>query len=78
MLAAATSLFARSALASNYILHSPETTPHGSLSSSPAFGQSASASASAAPSEEDVKPFQVGVWKVVRATHRQTLKVRRL
>ena len=76
MFAAATSLFARSALAANYAIHTGS--PHGSLASSPAFGQSSSsASGPVEPAlGTDFKPFQVGLWRVLRATNKTTQKVR--
>jgi SCY1-like protein 2 len=62
MLAAASSLFSRSAIYANYTISSAASTSAGSQSSSgPQAGPS-------------VPPFQVGLWKVTEATHKVTNK----
>ncbi|CUA68500.1 SCY1-like protein 2 [Rhizoctonia solani] len=62
MLAAASSLFSRSAIYANYVISSPASTSTGSQSSS---------SIQTGPT---IPPFQVGLWKVTEATHKVTNK----
>ncbi|KAG8715536.1 hypothetical protein FRC11_003287 [Ceratobasidium sp. 423] len=62
MLAAASSLFSRSAIYANYTISSPASTSASSQSSS---------SIQTGPT---VPPFQVGLWKVTEATHKVTNK----
>jgi SCY1-like protein 2 len=58
MLAAATSLFARTNISQSYVISSPGTTP----------------SSSALPAATFTPPFNVGLWKVQFATHKTTNK----
>ncbi|CAE6423488.1 hypothetical protein ACGC1H_002678 [Rhizoctonia solani] len=62
MLAAASSLFSRSAIYANYAISSPASTSTGSQSSS---------SIQTGPT---IPSFQVGLWKVTEATHKVTHK----
>lgn len=58
MLAAATSLFARTNISQSYIISPPNTTP----------------SSSALPVATSTPPFNVGPWKVQFAVHKTTSK----
>jgi SCY1-like protein 2 len=62
MLAAASSLFSRSAIYTNYTISSPAATS--ASSQLPSNTQTGPA----------VSPFQVGLWKVTEATHKVTNK----
>ncbi|CAE6475782.1 unnamed protein product [Rhizoctonia solani] len=62
MLAAASSLFSRSAIYANYTISSPASTSASSQSSS------------GIQTGPTVPPFQVGLWKVTEATHKVTNK----
>lgn len=62
MLAAASSLFSRSAIYANYTISSPAATA------------SSSQLPSNIPTGPTVPPFQVGLWKVTEATHKVTSK----
>jgi len=90
MLAAASSFLQRSALNTNYTIHNPavpgsfaaatqETIARAReaaerAASSPAFGRSGGGPPLPPPGSE-VKPFNVGLWKIVRATNKTTHKV---
>lgn len=62
MLAAASSLFSRSAIYTNYTISTSASTSAGSQSSS------------ALSTGPNVPPFQVGLWRVTEATHKVTNK----
>lgn len=71
MFAAATTLFSKPTTLSSYTLHSaaPSPSPSPAVGSSSTIGGPSSASA-ASPS----KGFNVGLWRVVGATHKTTGK----
>lgn len=72
MFAAATSLFARSALNANYHIQGQPGFPS---IASPSFGSSAAARPTA-PAAIEVPPFSVGLWRILKATNKTTQKVR--
>lgn len=75
MLAAATSLFSRSSLNTNYTIQGASN-PIGSAFAaipSPAFGAS---QAQPASTLNDTPPFSIGLWKILRAENKSSRKVR--
>jgi hypothetical protein len=81
MFAVAASFLARSNIGSNYTIHDPTRPSPFPNVSSPAFGRAASSSGGGSSggggnqASLDVRPVQIGLWRVVRAENKTTKKV---